>query len=159
MEWLVLRCAPAKTLQLASGLAGHGAWTPTWNRRRRMPRSPITRTITEPCIPSFVFIPSSSRDLPEIPRVPFSFMRNHESIPVRIADREMEPLRQIADRPLVRARDLPRPGQTVRFKEGPWEGLTGKIIACTQRYAKINVTDDRGISQVIQAPPCLLSSA
>jgi transcription antitermination factor NusG len=91
-------------------------------------------------------------DLPHVPHCGHSFMRV-DGVLTRIADRELEPLRKIAEKPLVKARDLPRPGARVRFNEGPFEGLRGKVLACSQRYASVTV---EGFSQPIQVPPCLL---
>lgn len=152
-EWSVLRCSPGRTIALAATLANRGAWTPTWTRRRRLPRSPITRPITEACIPTFVFIPAPCvDDLPTLPRLPYTAMRFDGAL-VKIPDRQLEPLRSIADKPLIPAHRLPRPGQRLRFTTGPFEGLFAKVLSCTQRYATVSVD---GFALPLQVPPCIL---
>lgn len=151
-EWLVLRCSSSKTLALAAALSDRGAWTPTWKRKRRLPRSPISRVITEAVMPSFVFVPASEQyTLPNIARCPARFMQNADWTLIRIPDRQMEPLRKIADKPMVKARDLPRVGSRVKFNEtSPFYGWEGKVLSCTQRCVFVAVP---GFAQPIQAPP------
>lgn len=153
-EWLVLRCAPSRTMALAAALADLGAWTPTWKRRRRMPRSTIFRPTTEPCIPSFVFVPVEvAFSLPPIPRIPFGFMRNADATMVRVSERSLEPLRKIADKPLTPARLLPKVGRTYKIVGMGFEGLTGKVLACSIRKARVEV---QPWGTVIEMPPGLL---
>lgn len=153
-EWLVLLCPSGRTLALAAALAPYGAWTPTWRVTRQFPRSPAKRKVTEACIPGLVFIPSSmSYEIPPVPRIPVRFMRDHEYAPIRVPDRQLSGLRKIADKPLVKASQLPKPGQRVRFVSGPWQGLIGRIVACTQRVATVAMEKS---TQIWQAPPCML---
>lgn len=153
-EWLVLGCSPTRTLALAAALKDRGAWTPTWTRRRRLPRSSIFRLVTEPVIPGMVFIPSSmGNDLPAIPRVPFWLTRMPDATLMRVPDRQMGPLRRIADKPLVPAHQLPRIGSKVRFTQGPFEGIRGKVLSCTIRCAMIEV---EGFALPVQVPPLLV---
>lgn len=154
-EWLVLRCAPSRTMALAAALADLGAWTPTWTRRRRLPRSPVTRPITEACIPTFVFIPAEeAHDLPPIARLPYGLMRCVDGKLIRIADRELNHLRKIADKPAVPASKLPRPGRSYRIVGLGFDGLLGKVVSCTQRKCFVQV---EGFAQPLQIPPGLLS--
>lgn len=152
-EWLVLRCSAGRTMALAAALAGHGAWTPTWKRKRRKPRTNFAHVVDEACMPSFVFVPAHGAfDLPAIPRISYGFMRIDGAL-VRVADRELEPLRKIAHQPLIAASKLPRPGETRRFSAGPFQGLTAKIIRCTQRYCSVTV---EGFARPLQVPPSIL---
>ena len=153
-EWMVLRCSAGRTLALAAALADWGAWTPTWKVSRQFPRSPARRKVTEACIPTFVFMPSRhAHDLPPIPRVPYGFMRHAGGALIRIADTDLEPLRSIADKPLIPARQLPQPGQSVRFAEGPWQGLIATVLECSQRYCSVVLKD---FAHSMQVPPCQL---
>lgn len=152
-QWLVLRCASSRTMALAAALEKHGAWTPTWKRKRRLPRSPVQRVVTEACIPSFVFVPEAlADDLPKVPFTPYSFMR-FEGALIRITDRELDPLRRIADRPKVPEKQLPKSGMTVKFTEGPFQGLTARVLSCTQAYCSVAVD---GLAHSMQVPPALL---
>ncbi|USA39636.1 hypothetical protein NCF86_00280 [Pelagerythrobacter marinus] len=151
--WIVLRCPSSKTLTLANRLASYGAWTPTWRRQRRLPRSNVRRLITEACIPSFVFVPEDAAGtLPKVPLVSFSVMRVGGKL-VRIADRSLEPLRNISEKAPVPARLLPKPGTPVRFASGPFQGLQGTVRACTQSYATVDIVD---FVLPVKVPPCLL---
>lgn len=153
-EWLVLRCSPSRTMALAAALRDRGAWTPTWTRRRRLPRSPVTRPITEACIPSFVFIPSfAANDLPEVPRIPYRLMRLMDGTRARIADRELNHLRKIADKPTVPASQLPLPGRSYRIVGLGFDGLLGRVIRCTSSKCFVDV---EGFAQPLQIPPSLL---
>lgn len=152
-QWLVLRCAPGRTMALAAALADRGAWTPTWTRRRRLPRSPMTKPVKEACIPSFVFLPSGEgHNLPPVPLIQYRLM-HFEGMLVRIADHQLEPLRRIADKPLLPAHKLPKAGQRLRFNSGPFQGLIAKVIRCTQRFATVSV---EGFAQPLQVPPAFL---
>jgi transcription antitermination factor NusG len=151
-EWLVLRCAPAQTLRIARQLAGLGAWVPTWKRMRRVPRATVRRLTTEACIPSFVFLPiAQAHEIPD--NVAARPMRNADGARIVVQDRHLAPLRQIADKPLPKAQDLPKPGQVIRVKSGPFEGLDAKVITASQRYCKVTIA---GFPQPIQMPPWLL---
>lgn len=167
-EWLVLRCSPGRTLALAAALRSRGAWTPTWTRRRRLPRSPVTRPITEPCIPTFVFIPSTNaHDLPppgaahietvgdEETRsiIPAYGLMRFEGALIRIADRELNHLRKIADKPAVPASQLPRTGRSYRIVGLGFDGLLGRVIRCTSTKCFVDVD---GFAQPLQIPPSLL---
>lgn len=156
-EWLVLGCSPSRTLALVAGLRHRGAWTPTWTRRRRLPRSSIFRLVTEPVIPGMVFVPSFARhELPTVPRVPYWITHKPDGSLMRVPDRQMEPLRKIADKPLVPASLLPKVGTRVRFMQGPWEGIIGRVLSCTIRCAFVQV---EGIANPLQVPPLLLERA
>lgn len=153
-EWLVLGCSPSRTLALVAGLRNRGAWVPTWTRRRRLPRSSIFRLVTEPVIPGMVFVPSFSlHDLPAVPRVPYWIMHDPLGDLMRVPDRQMEGLRKIADKPLVPASLLPKVGRMVRFTEGPFEGMQGKLIDCTIRAARVAI---HGIHNPVTMPPSIL---
>lgn len=151
-QWIVLRCSAGRTLALAAALAEHGAWTPTWTRRRRLPRSPVTRPITEACIPTFVFVPADASELPEIPRLPYGLMRVEGAL-VRIADRELNHLRKIADKPMVKASQLPRAGRSYRIVGLGFDGLTGRVITATPSKCMVAI---EGFAQPLQIPPSLL---
>jgi hypothetical protein len=119
-----------------------------------MPRSNVFRPTIEPCIPGLVFIPEATgAELPTVPRIRFWHMRAPDFTLTRVPDRQLEPLRSIADKPLVPAHKLPRPGQRLRFASGPFQGLSAKVIRCTQRYATVAV---EGFAQPLQVPPCIL---
>ena len=152
-DWHVLRCASSRTIALAKALERYGAWTPTWKRRRRMPRSQISRLVTEACIPSFVFVPADQVPcLPQVALTPYSLML-FDGARVVIADRDLDPLRRIADKPKVKAADLPKPGALVSVNGLGFEGLRAKVLACTQTYATVAV---EGFRQPIKVPPSLL---
>lgn len=149
-SWLVLRCAPARTMAVARQLAHLGAWTPTWKRMRRVPRANVKRLAPEACIPSFVFLPEPlANAIPD--DAPCRPMRI-DGARVTVTDRQLEPLRQIADKPAIPARKLPRAGEVLRFLAGPFQGLDAKIIRCSQRYATVTV---EGFAQPLQVPPSL----
>lgn len=153
-QWLVLRCSAGRTLALAAALANKGAWTPTWTRRRRLPRSPVTRPITEACIPTFVFIPAGqAHDLLPIAKLPYGLMRCIDGKLIRIADRELNHLRKIADKPAVPASKLPRPGRSYRIVGLGFDGLLGKVLRCTSSKCFVAVD---GFAQPLQIPPSLL---
>lgn len=154
MEWLVLRCPSNRTLALAAALAEQGAWTPTWRRRKRFPRSNATRLTSQPCIPGMVFVPEHGQ-LPKV-RIDYSLMKNWDHSYVRIPDSQLAHLRHIADKPLIPASKLPRPGERLRFNEGPFQGLYAKVLACSIRYATVVV---EGFAQPLQVPPCILRAA
>jgi hypothetical protein len=151
-EWLVLRCSPGRTMALAAALRDRGAWTPTWTRRRIIKGKHLN--VTEACIPGFVFAPVAHYfDLRDMPLARFTFMRDHEGKPTRVRDGQLNPLRKIADKPLIPASQLPRPGAMVRFTSGPFEGMRGKVINCTIRAARVAI---HGIHNPVQMPPSIL---
>lgn len=157
-EWLVLRCASGRTMALAAALADYGAWTPTWKVSKQLPRSSVRRKVTEACIPSYVFVPAFlAFNLPQVPRIPYSWMKGTEGMLTRVPDRQLSALRQIADKPLIPASRLPKPGSIVMMPDGPWQGLRAKVVKCSQRMATVEIeTQGRGFSQTIQLPSCLL---
>jgi hypothetical protein len=153
-QWHVLLCPSNLTMALAAALADRGAWTPTWKRKRRMPRSPVSKIVTEACMPGMVFVPTfEAGDLPFVPRCRFKLMRNYDRTLVRVSDRSLEPLRRIDITPLVPAHRLPKPGSRVRFVSGPFQGLRGRVLSCSIRCAEVDV---EGFAQPIKAPPSLL---
>jgi hypothetical protein len=152
-EWFVLRSSPGRTLALAAAFRDLGAWTPTWTRRRRLPRSPMTKPVTEACIPTFTFIPAAAaNDLPVLPKLPYSLMR-FEGALIRIADRELDHLRKVADKPLMPASQLPRPGRAYRIVGLGFDGLSARVITCTTSKCFVAV---EGFAQPLQIPPSLL---
>lgn len=155
-EWLVLRCSAGRTLALVAALRHLGAWTPTWTRRRRLPRSPVTRPITEACIPTFAFVPANHVDaLPIVPRLPYGLMRVEGGL-VLIADGELNHLRKIADKPTMPAHQLPRAGRTYRIVGLGFDGLQGKVIRCSSNKCFVSV---EGFAQPLQVPPRMLIDA
>jgi transcription antitermination factor NusG len=102
-----------------------------------------------------VFVPSLiAFDLPHVPSIAYGFMRGAEFELIRVPDRQLEPMRKLADKPLIPARRLPKAGQKVRFTQGPFEGLRGRVVSCTIRACHVAV---EGFAQAIQAPPVLLA--
>lgn len=157
-EWLVLRCSPGRTMALAAALKDRGAWTPTWTVSREAKHGGKRVKVVEPVIAGMVFVPMFWRyDLPELPRLPFWPMRNADATLVKVADRELGPLRKVADKPLVPAHKLPRPGQRMKVIGGPYEGHTATVIHCSQRYAVVNIEGEASpFAQRLQLPPSLL---
>lgn len=162
--WLVLRCPSSKTIALARALGDNddekrrypniGAWTPTWRRKRRLPRSSISRLIELPCIPSMVFVPDIGAPLPMIPHIPFTLMQRPDSGRlVRVRDRELEALRKAADKPMIKARDLPKAGTIVHFTGAAFGGLKGKILKCNATYCEVDV---EGFAQPFKIAPSLI---
>ena len=162
-NWLVLRCGSSKTLQLAKRLNAEtviggprGAWTPVWKRRRRLPRSSVSRILTVAAIPSFVFVPEDNADdLPVLPGLPYSFMRI-DGAKVVVADHELALLRKIDAQPKDPKVKLPHPGQMMRFSaDSPFGGLKAKVVYCSNTSCKVVVQEfDRPVS----VPPSLLES-
>lgn len=166
-EWMVLRCSPARTIPLANALAWLGAWTPTWTRRRRLPRSPVTRPMTEACIPTFVFLPVSQ--MPGLPRsgeiigqrndrrmVPAYHVMFFDGALVRIADHELNHLRKVADKPVVPVTQLPRAGRSYRIQGLGFDGLKGTVLSCTPTKCFVEV---KGFAHPLQIPPSLLEQS
>lgn len=157
-EWLVLRCSPARTMALAAALRDRGAWTPTWQVSRECKRSGKRIKVTEACVPGMVFIPSIWRDdIPAVPMLPWWPMFNPDRTLTRVPDRQLGPLRKIADKPLVPASQLPRAGERWKVIGGPYEGYTVRVLHCTQRYATLAVEGEVSpFAQNLQLPPSLL---
>lgn len=157
--WLVLRCASSDTLALARALSNedgrwgdHGAWTPVWKRRHRKPRSPRFELREVAAIPSFIFVPADRVDtLPIIPGKPYSLMRFDGRL-VRIDDAQLDHLRKIDTQPRDTVKVLPKIGARIRFNDGPFQGLKGKVVYATHRYATVMV---EGFQQPLKIPPSL----
>jgi transcription antitermination factor NusG len=143
--WIVLRCASAKTLPLVAALQKRGvhAWTPVWNRKRRLPRSHQSRIIELPCIPSFAFVPSHqeipARHFAKSLSVPTYSIMQTEFGPILIPDDELNHLRKIADKPREPIRALPEPGKTMRFNSGPFQGLHCIVKAVERGFVTVEV--------------------
>lgn len=157
-EWLVLRCSPGRTMALAAALKDRGAWTPTWQVSREAKHGGKRVKVTEAVIAGMVFVPSFLRDsLPEVPCLPYWIMRNADATLTRVADRELGPLRKVADKPLIPASQLPRPGQRMKVIGGPYEGHTARVIQCSQRYAIVSIEGEASpFAQRLKLPPSLL---
>lgn len=158
-EWLVLRCASSRTLALAAALADRGAWTPTWKVSKQLPNG-SHRKVVEACLPRFVFIPEEMRfSLPHVPRIEYWFMKEFDGRLSRVPDWQLNDVRNIADKPMPKASELPRVGSIVTMPAatGAWQGLRAKVLACTQQKATVAIEiQGRGFSQEIQLAPCLL---
>ncbi len=158
-DWVVLRCAGGKTMPLMRRLNGDlpygpiGAWTPVWKRKRRLPRSNITRLLNLPAMPTFVFAPANLMlALPTLPAIPYSIMRIDGKV-VTVSDASLEPMRKIDTLPKDPIKVLPKIGARMRFGSGPFEGLNATVVYCTNRYAKVMVD---GFALPLQVPPSIL---
>lgn len=162
-NWLVLRCSNGRTLALVGALVNIHlrAWTPMWLRRRRYPRSSRYRKVVLPCLPSFVFLAEADAVLAinaaERNGVPgFSIMKSY-GVMVRIKDKDLESLRQIADlNPRTEPPVLwPEIGVEQRIISGAFQGLTGKVVGKTERHCLVQI--DNSKFPVVKIPPFLLS--
>jgi len=161
-KWLVLRCANKNTTALASGLAIKGlrAWTPMWVRRVRYPRSNNARSLTLPCLPSFVFLAEADAvralDAAQAMLVPgFSVMKSYGMV-VRIKDNDLQTLRDISDTtPRKDDKVLwPDIGSEQKIISGAFQGLVGKVVGRTNRHCLVEINDQQ--FPVVKIPPFLL---
>lgn len=146
-SWCILRCAPARTLLLATSLneGGLEAWTPTATVKRRRPggRSGVEARDV-PLTPTFVFaravaLPELQREArdPRSAHPSFSVFRYYGQIPI-LSDREVERLR-VAERqstPKALRRTF-APGSTVRPSEGPYAGMNGIVRHSDGRHTLV----------------------
>lgn len=146
--WIVLQCAPSKTIALVAALQKRGvrAWTPVWNRKRRLPRSHQSRIVELPCIPSFVFVPSvqelPARYFMKSLTVPQFRVMHTDNGPILIPDGELNHLRKIADKPPMTAiRQLPKAGERMRFNSGPFHGLHCIVLIADRRFVTVEVEE------------------
>jgi hypothetical protein len=129
--WAALRCQSVQTLALADSLIaqGVGGWSPRLLVRHRSPRRRRVELKTVPLLPSFVFVPfhyaDQAIDLGRSGRVPrswaFRFNGDRPALPV-----DQLLAMQMADhrKPVATF----KPGETVRFVAGPFQGLIGIIL-------------------------------
>lgn len=146
--WIVLQCPSSKTIQLVEALQVRGihAWTPVWNRMRRMPRSHQTRSIVLPCIAGLVFAPS-------VQETPVRyFMKRLKVFDYRVMQTEagsrlipddaLTHLRKISDQPKeVRRTPLPIPGERMRFNAGAFDGLHCVVLAADNRFVTVELEE------------------
>ncbi len=151
-QWLVLRCAPARTIALAAELAHLGAWTPIRTERRRAGRTNDFRPAKIAQMPSFVFV-MTGVDLPDRTNVPFHKLRRPDGSPARVRNTELDHLRKIADKPLLAAHELPKVGARIMLTHAGFGGLWAKVLASTQAYATLAI---EGFNIPIKIAPCLL---
>jgi hypothetical protein len=76
-----------------------------------------------------------------------------DGAPVKIADRELNHLRKIADKPTVPKAKLPKAGRAYRIVGLGFDGLLGRVLRCTSTRCFVSV---EGFSQPLQIPPSLL---
>lgn len=139
--WIILRCAGRATLRLASALTGDGieAWTPA--EAKRFPGKRARRDV--PVMPTFVFARAARLDdlleLAESPaaKIGFSVFRHYEKIPV-VADAELDALRRFEARSAP-PEQWPRyaPDAEVQAAQGPYTGLSGKVIRQKGEWALV----------------------
>jgi len=143
-------------MALAAALAANGAWAPTWKVSREVKGTGKRVKVTEPCMAGFVFVPEWGTDLPHVPRIPYGMMRQPNFTLTRVPDRQLNALRDIADKPLIPAHKLPSAGEWVKVIGGPYEGFHAKVLHCSQRYAVVTIKDAGPFGEKLQIPPSLL---
>lgn len=161
--WLVLRCSNGNTVALVAALVGLGvrAWTPMWVRRRRFPRSSVSRELLLPCLPSFVFLaaPDAMKALAakQGSGVPGFSVMNSYGVLVRIKDSELEGLRKVGDINPRRANPVvwPAVGSVKRVTSGAFQGMIGEVVGMSDRHCLVDFKT--GFFPVVKIPPFLLS--
>lgn len=132
-------------MPLVRALEPLGAFTPLWTRHIR--RRGVSKKLQVPCIEGFVFIPQDA-DIPppghpgpDRACVPdyWRFYSNGEL--ATIPDKQLEPMRSIADKPVVRTADLPAKGEVRKLNGLGFEGLRATVIKCTKRECTVEVAD------------------
>lgn len=164
-SWLILRCSNVKTLELAKSLteAGFEAWSPvetiTLKAKRGLPAEHLTRAL----MPSFVFARYSRlNDLLELSRSPTLNYRVWDSEKRKMVTRGhpyfrvfrlLGEYRQVPDRQLAHLRTMERKskpkgkvepfevGAIVRFTEGGFAGLTGRVEESRKDYTTVTICD------------------
>lgn len=163
-RWLVLRCAPAKTMALVRALNGEhlpeeqrvpiGAWTPVTKTKRKVANRPKSVLVTTAWLPSFIFIPEAAEYiLDQFAALPLRIMRDSDGTYVRSTERQLESLRRFDPTAKIKARDLPKPGEVVRIISGPFEGLTGDVVTCSITRLFLRLP---GFGLPVEMPPCLV---
>lgn len=131
-----------------------------WVRRRRFPRSSLSREVLLPCLPSFVFLAAldiiaacNARDAMGCPG--FSLMNSY-GVFVRIKDAQLEGLRKVGDldpkriNPVV----MPAVGEVRKVLSGAFQGMVGKVTAHTHRHCLVRFEGTN--FPVVKIPPFLL---
>lgn len=140
-SWCILRTSGRLTLPLAEALEADGfkAWSPVEVQRHKRTRA----RKRVPIMPTFVF--AEADRLPDLlemaeapaPKVGFSVFRHYERIPL-IADDELRPLRR-AEARAVPEEEWPtfERDQPVTVTEGPYGGVSGKVIRSRGEWALV----------------------
>lgn len=136
-DWCILRTGGSRTLQLSHSLAmaGFEVWSPVELQVRR---NGGARTRTERMVavmPTYVF--ARATHLPDLveaslapvsPHPDFSVFRFDDRYPL-IDDRELSHLRAIERMAAVKKKPVVfETGTSVRAHDGPFEGLTGRVV-------------------------------
>lgn len=160
--WCILRVGSQRTIALAESLAKSGfhVWTPIATVSRRRPRSKLSREITVPIMPSYVFaradqLPAlfSEASNPATDHPKFTIARWAGKIPT-ISDRHLDALRVEERRaiPPKKGRHYQH-GDSVRVADGAWAGLTGVVKTGRGRYTWVDIP---GFSHPIRFASMLL---
>jgi hypothetical protein len=161
-NWLVMRCSNQNTLPLVAAMfAIHvRAWTPLWLRKRRFPRSNNTRQVVLPCLPSFVFLAEADVTVAlkacEEQGVPGFSLMNSYGVLVRIKDKDLESLREVADMNPRNQNPVawPQIGKRQQVISGAFQGLTGMVMGRSRRHCLLDI---EGFGSYLKIPPFLLS--
>lgn len=148
MLWAIIRCPPARTLQVSDQLKAKGleVWSPTWVKRYRMTRSRKATYIQYPLLPSFIFVSLTSVRLlgNRVPDYPLLHMGGRR---VHVPDVALDPLREFETQPdEVEHSNMPEPyavGEVVLVKGGPFDGRKGKVLGISGQYNVIAVSGMR----------------
>ncbi|CCW20176.1 hypothetical protein EBBID32_45470 [Sphingobium indicum BiD32] len=163
-RWCILRMSGGNTLPVARSLgeAGFDVWTPVEVQKRRVGRDRLVREISLPITPGIVFARDDRLDdLIVMMRAPtptflawnpttrrmelhgcpyFSVFRHQGKFP-RIADRQLDPLRQAERRMRPRSKEATvHAGDEVRIPSSAFGGLIGVVDKTKGRFAMVRIT-------------------
>lgn len=136
-DWCILRTSGGSTLRLAHSLEldDFEAWTPTefQVKRDRKTGERVERIVA--VMPSYVFARArrladlvSIAMLPTSQHPPFTVFRHVDRFAL-VDDRELHALRQIERRAAQQNKPVVfPPGAPVKFTDGPFQGLTGRVV-------------------------------
>jgi transcription antitermination factor NusG len=142
-KWCILRTAGGSTLRLAESLRTSGieAWTPTEVQMRRIPRSRSRRERTVAILPTFVF--ARARHILDLRALAKATVKAQPDFSVfvykggerAVADRDLEPLREVERKAARRTRKVEKPGEAdpypvgtgVRLDTTAFAGMAGVV--------------------------------
>lgn len=139
--WCILRTRGSSTLRLARSLdaAGYEVWTPTEIQDRRKRHSSTKSEMIVAVMPTYVFasadrlsdlLMEADSDITGHPS--FSVFKYHDRFPL-IGDSELNSLRAIERKAAAKHKPVVFENHTnVRTPEGPFQGLTGRVIETTR---------------------------
>lgn len=112
------------------------------------------------CLPSFVFMAEAdavrAMDASNGSGVPGFSVMNIYGVLVRIKDKDLASLREVAD--LNPRRDnpiqMPKVGTSQRIISGAFQGIVGKVVGHTKRHCLVELGEKK--MNVVKIPPFLL---